>query len=118
MRRSVARTYDALFKHIDGVTTPYAQPWSRHVYHVYCIRTPFRPQLTDEFKKKGISAIIHYPIPLHLQKAYAGLGCRKGDYPVAEKIAHEVISLPMYPHMGDKEISYVVDAVQAVAGGL
>ena len=61
-----------------------------------------------------MGAVIHYPIPLHLQKAYSDLGYKKGDFPVAERVAQEIISLPIYPYMKDKDIKFVVKLIKEV----
>jgi dTDP-4-amino-4,6-dideoxygalactose transaminase len=112
MRREAAGIYDRLLKDIDGVITPPVSPSVKHVYHVYVIRTKKRQQLLEAFGKKGISAIIHYPIPLHLQQAYKDLGYKKGDFPVAEEVANEIISLPMYPHLNERQIKFIVKTLK------
>jgi len=117
MRRKVARLYDKSVAGCAGIVVPHVDPGLRHVYHVYAIRTPKRAQVIDMFKRKGIAAIIHYPIPIHLQKAYAFLGGKPGDFPVSERVAGEILSLPMYPHMKEEHIAYVASAIKAAVGG-
>ena len=95
-RRTNAALYDSLLKD-SGVITPPQLPYARHVYCVYAIRTPNRPALAEAFKQAGIQFGIHYPVPVHLQDAYRDARYGPGDFPVAERIAGEVISLPMYP---------------------
>jgi len=112
MRQQAAKIYNAEFKKIKDVVTPYVAPGVEHVYHVYAIRTKKRDRVFEALKDKGVSAIIHYPIPLHLQKAYAHLKYRKGSIPVAEKIAQEIISLPMFPHLNEKQIKYIVKIIK------
>lgn len=112
MRRKVANIYDKLLKYVSGVVTPYVSPSLEHVYHVYAIRTKRRDELYRRFKNKDIGSIIHYPIPLHLQKAYEPLGYREKDFPVAEKISREIISLPMFPHLKDSQIKYIVNIIK------
>jgi len=112
MRRKVAHIYDRLLRGIDEVRTPYVSDSARHVYHVYAIRTKKRDELSRLFKERGVGAIIHYPIPLHLQEAYRGLGYKKGSFPVSERAAQEIISLPMYPHIKESQIKYVVKIIK------
>lgn len=97
-RRENARRYNKLFASaIDLVTVPYEPERAKSVYHVYAIRVCHRDQLRADLAAAGIAAQIHYPTPLHLQKAYADLGYREGDLPVSEAVAAQIISLPMYP---------------------
>jgi len=97
-RRERAGRYNRLFERVtDLVTVPHEPERARSVYHVYAIRVRARDQLRSDLAGAGISAQIHYPTPLHLQKAYADLGYQEGDLPVAEAVAAEIISLPMYP---------------------
>jgi dTDP-4-amino-4,6-dideoxygalactose transaminase len=98
------------------VQPPQAMPWARHVYHVYAIRTPFRDALQQRLQREGIQTGIHYPIPVHLQPAYADLGYAPGAFPHAERAALEVLSLPMYPELSPLDIDVIVQHVQAFAG--
>jgi len=84
-----------------------------HVYHLYVIRVKERDALADHLRRKGIGTGIHYPIPIHLQEAYKELGHKKGDFPVAERLAGEILSLPMYPELGEEGVAAVVDAVRS-----
>jgi dTDP-4-amino-4,6-dideoxygalactose transaminase len=101
LRREAAMRYHDL---LDGVgpdlTLPQEPSWSRSVYHLYVIRTTWRDALKEFLRSAGIGTGIHYPIPVHLQDAYRSMGFRKGDFPVAEKVAAEVLSLPMFPGLG------------------
>jgi dTDP-4-amino-4,6-dideoxygalactose transaminase len=97
-RRDHARGYDSLLA--DGeLTTPTERPWARHVYHVYAVRTRARDALQRTLHANGVQTGIHYPVPVHLQPAYADLGYRPGQFPQAERAADEVLSLPMYPEL-------------------
>jgi len=78
------------------------------IWHVFAVRTKYRTELEQHLKDKGIGTLIHYPIPLHLQKAYKDLGYKSGDFPIAEKISRTVLSLPMWYGMSDDEINYVI----------
>ena len=95
-----AAEYNRLFAAADEVVVlPFEPSWSRAVYHLYVVRTEDRDGMMNHLKKAGIGTGIHYPIPLHLQKAYASLKYRLGDFPVAEKAAAEIVSLPMFPQL-------------------
>ena len=97
-RRERARTYDVLFADADGaLTLPRVPSWSRPVHHLYVVRVDDRDALQSALTAARIGTGIHYPIPLHLLKAYVGLGFRPGDFPVAEHAAAHVLSLPMFP---------------------
>jgi dTDP-4-amino-4,6-dideoxygalactose transaminase len=100
-RRQAAQRYDWLFTSAaDEVAVPYQPEWVRAVYHLYVIRVQDREGLRKHLAEAKIDSAIHYPIPLHLQKAYTGLGYKEGDFPVTERIASEILSLPMYPQLG------------------
>lgn len=96
-----------------GVGCPVEREGSNPVYHLFVIRTKKREALQKFLKGKGVETLIHYPIPIHLQKAYKGLGYRRGDLPVTEKFAREILSLPLYPELSEKEIEEVTDAIQS-----
>jgi dTDP-4-amino-4,6-dideoxygalactose transaminase len=112
MRQAAAKSYNKFFKGLQGVIIPSVASFARHVYHVYAIRTKRRNELFEDLKNKGVGVVIHYPIPLHLQKAYANLGYKKGELPVAERVADEIISLPMFPYITQKQIKFVAEAVK------
>jgi dTDP-4-amino-4,6-dideoxygalactose transaminase len=114
-RRHHARTYDSLLAQTD-VRLPYASSEARHVYHLYAVRTLERDRVRSELHAAGIQAGIHYPIPVHLQPAYANLGYRRGDFPESERAADEVLSLPLYPEMSGRALERVARAVTASAG--
>ena len=92
-----------------GINPPHAPSWSKAVYHLYVVRSQEREALMDHLKKQGVGAAIHYPIPLHLQKAYAGLDYQVGDFPTAEKVSSEIVSLPMFPQLTSGQQSQVVE---------
>lgn len=98
-----------------GLITPKAMPYARHVYHVYAIRTPRRDALADALTAAEIQFGIHYPIPVHLQKAYADPRYGAGDFPVAECVASEILSLPMYPELTEQQIESVAAVAKAAA---
>lgn len=96
-RRQNAFRYNELFDGGNGIITPYEPPWSKAVYHLYILRVHQREKLQAYLNEKGIVTGLHYPVPIHLQKAYAGLGYEMGDFPITEKVAFEILSLPMFP---------------------
>ena len=111
-RREIARLYRSRLDGVDGITLPFESPQLEPVYHQFVIRTKERAGLEKELRSKGISTALHYPIPLHLQQAYADLGYKKGDYPVSEMAAEQCISLPLYPEMTGEQVDYVVSSVR------
>jgi len=97
-RRERAAEYNQLLGGVEGsVIRPYEPSWSRAVYHLYVVRTHGRDGMIEDLKETGIATGIHYPIPLHMQKAYDYLNYRQGDFPISEKVASEIVSLPMFP---------------------
>jgi dTDP-4-amino-4,6-dideoxygalactose transaminase len=111
-RRERAAEYNRLFAAGDDLVVPPFEPsWSRAVYHLYVIRTGDREGMMNHLKKAGIGTGIHYPIPLHLQKAYASLQYQRGDFPVAEKAAAEIVSLPMFPQLTAEQQARVVEEI-------
>jgi dTDP-4-amino-4,6-dideoxygalactose transaminase len=100
-RRARARSYDRLFACADSVALPVVPRWSRPVYHLYVVRVAERARVQQELAAAGIGTGIHYPTPLHLTKAYEWLQFRSGDFPVAEQLASQILSLPMYPELAE-----------------
>ena len=113
-RRRHAARYNALLAGV-AVQKPVEMPYAKHVYHVYAIRTPKRDQMQETLQAQGIQTGIHYPIPVHLQKAYADLGYGLGDLPVTEQAANEMLSLPMFAELQDSQIEAVCAAVREAA---
>ena len=113
LRRKQATYYTRSLKPLNRfVITPNQFPERKSVYHLYVIRVKRRNALLKYLNEKGIGVGIHYPTPLHLQKAYEYLNYKKGDLPVSEKIAKEVLSLPLYPELTKEEIAYTVNCIQ------
>jgi dTDP-4-amino-4,6-dideoxygalactose transaminase len=110
-RRNHARQYNELLKSVPGVTVPYEPQWSKAVYHLYIVRVQNREAVQKSLGEKGISTGLHYPVPLHLQKAYSNLGYKKGDFPATEKAAGEILSLPMFPSLTEENVRLVADAL-------
>jgi dTDP-4-amino-4,6-dideoxygalactose transaminase len=111
-RQACAARYHELFGSTsEGIIIPYEPSWSKAVYHLYVIRVRDRVQLQKHLGEAHIGTAIHYPVPLHLQKAYANLNCGENTYPVAERVAKEIVSLPMYPGLGESQQTTVAKQV-------
>jgi dTDP-4-amino-4,6-dideoxygalactose transaminase len=115
-RHAAAKRYNELFAGVDGVVLPYEPSYSNPVYHLYVVRVQGREEFQKQLAAAGIGTGIHYPVPLHQQKAYAHLGYRTGDFPVTEKVAPEIVSLPMFPNLTAEQQRTVVNAVLAYVG--
>jgi len=111
-RRDKAEVYRELLCAEDGVILPAEPSWVRAVYHLYVIRIQDRQALQSDLKAAGIGTGIHYPVPLHLQKAYTSLGYHQGDFPVTERVAAEILSLPIYPQLKRVDQETVVERVK------
>jgi dTDP-4-amino-4,6-dideoxygalactose transaminase len=112
MRRANAERYNTLLGEIEQIIAPSELKEVKHVYHLYVIRVKNRDKLQIFLKENGIATGLHYPIPLHLTQAYAPLGHKKGDFPVAEKLANEILSLPIYPGLTEEHIEYVCEKIK------
>jgi dTDP-4-amino-4,6-dideoxygalactose transaminase len=112
-RRRHANRYGALLRDLDGVTPPVEPECCRGVYHLYVIRTKDRDALQQFLLERNIVTGLHYPIPLHLQKAYDGQGFRTGDFPAAEAASREILSLPMYPGLTEEQQNRVIQGLFA-----
>jgi dTDP-4-amino-4,6-dideoxygalactose transaminase len=111
-RRERAAEYNRLLEGAECGLKPVFEPsWSKAIYHLYVVRTDDREGLMNHLKKAGIGSGIHYPIPLHLQKAYASLNYRPGDFPVSEKITAQIVSLPMFPQLTKEQQVRVVEEI-------
>jgi len=111
-RREKAQSYRELLADIEGLVLPYEPAWARGVYHLYVVRVQERREVQERLIEGGVGTGIHYPIPLHQQNAYRHLEYRKGDFPVTEKVAPEILSLPMYPQLTSGEQESVVRAMK------
>lgn len=112
-RRNLAHKYHELFAETkDFVLLPIEPSWTRGVYHLYVVRVKDRDNVQARLTEIGIGTGIHYPIPLHLQKAYESLGHREGDFPVTESAAREILSLPMFPQLTDAQQQQVAMGVR------
>ncbi len=111
-RIEFANRYDHAFEELsEYIDVPIRRPGVRHVYHLYVIRVKERDRLLHYLNQNEIEAKVHYPIPVHLQKAAKSLGYKRGDFPVAEEHARVAITLPAHPYLTDEEVSYVIDKI-------
>jgi dTDP-4-amino-4,6-dideoxygalactose transaminase len=108
-RAAAARYRELLNSSYSGIAAPYEPSWARAAYHLFVVRTESRSDLMKHLTSAGIGTAIHYPIPLHLQKAYQHLGLGSGSYPVAEKVAPEIVSLPMFPGLTADQQNRIVE---------
>jgi dTDP-4-amino-4,6-dideoxygalactose transaminase len=110
-RRAAALRYSSLLGGLPGVRLPQVLPGNEHVWHLYVIRVASRDRVLAELQAAGVGAGIHYPVPIHLQGAFASLGYGPGDFPVAEQAAAEILSLPMHPHLTAAQQERVADVL-------
>jgi dTDP-4-amino-4,6-dideoxygalactose transaminase len=98
---------------VDGIVVPGQMDYAGHVYHIFAVQVRNRDDFMAAMTEKGIGCGIHYPVPIHLQNAYASLGLARGSYPVAEKCANEVVSLPMFAELTEEQIEYVALTIKS-----
>lgn len=107
MRQAQAAYYCDLLKNVDSLKPPVIKEDRTHVFQTFAVRLKDRDRICEAMKDRGVGVLIHYPIPLHLQEAYKDLGYKRGDFPVSELVANEVLSLPMFPHISNQQVEYV-----------
>ena len=117
-RRSNANLYRKAFAQFEALNSrpgalglPEEQEYAKHVYYLYTVRLQNRDEVENTLRQQGIAAAVYYPLPLHLQEVYRGLGYEEGAFPISERCAREVLSLPMYPELAEGEIHEAVEAV-------
>lgn len=113
MRAENAAYYDKILKGIGDIVCPPKRADTKHVYHVYSIRTKKRDALMKQLKENNIGTAIHYPVPLAFMEAYKALGYKETDLPMVAKYQHEILSLPMYPELSEEMMDYVADIIRA-----
>jgi dTDP-4-amino-4,6-dideoxygalactose transaminase len=116
-RRRAAARYNQLLAGTPGIILPVEAEYGRHIYHIYAVRVGQRDAVLNQLGERGIGAGIHYPVPVHLQNAYANLGYKRGDFPVSEACGDSFLSLPMYPELTDGQIDTVVRELLAILKG-
>jgi dTDP-4-amino-4,6-dideoxygalactose transaminase len=116
-RRTHAHRYHELLSEAkDTIVVPVEASWTKGVYHLYVVRVQDREAFQAALAEAGIGTGIHYPIPLHLQKAYESMNFKQGDFPVTERVAAEIVSLPMFPQMTNEQVNEVSKKVKEFAG--
>jgi len=113
-RRRNAALYRKGLAGAPGVVLPEEAPWAKHVYHLFVVRVRERNRVLAELASRGVACGIHYPIPLHLTEAYAFLGHKAGDFPVAERCAEEYLSLPMFPELTGAQIDFAAAQLRSL----
>ena len=111
-RQTTARFYDEHLKDLSGVKIPLRAEFSTHTFHQYTIQAEGRDELKMYLDEKGIPSMVYYPKALHLQDAYKSLGCKLGDFPIAERLTQNVLSLPMHTELDDEQMEYIVEAIK------
>jgi len=111
-RQQLAKQYANLLQNVGDLILPVSAQGATHVYHLFVVRTNYRDKLQEFLSEHGIGSIIHYPIPPHLQQAYADLGHKKGDFPVAEMLAETCLSLPLYPGLTEEKVAVVIETIK------
>jgi dTDP-4-amino-4,6-dideoxygalactose transaminase len=111
-RRAAARDYDSALAGTPGVTVTELGEWVEAVYHLYVVMVEDRDGVRQRLGERGVESGIHYPVPLHLQPAYEVLGRSSGDFPVAERRAERILSLPMFPEIDQTQRDHVVAALE------
>ncbi len=111
-RQEAAHFYDIHLMDIDEIKIPARTVYSTHTFHQYTIQTERRDELQKFLNEKGIPSMIYYPKPIHLQEAYKFLGYKKGDFPIAEKLAETVLSLPIHTELEEDQLKYIVTSVK------
>jgi dTDP-4-amino-4,6-dideoxygalactose transaminase len=114
-RRAAAARYRGLLAGTDTISLPHEPEWTKPVYHLFVVRTQERDEFMKHLASVGVGTAIHYPIPLHLQNAYSELGYIQGDFPVTERVAREIVSLPMFPQLQADQQSRVASGVVSFA---
>jgi dTDP-4-amino-4,6-dideoxygalactose transaminase len=115
-RRAHAQLYDELLADEPGIIRPAVLAHNLHAYHIYAVRVQDRDGVLGRMAARGANCAIHYPVPIHLQRAYSFLGLGPGSFPVAERCARELLSLPMYPELRLEQIEFVVNTLKDCLG--
>ncbi len=117
-RRAAAARYHDLLADIDEATLPRTAPGNEHVWHLYVIQVPRRDHVVSHLQEQGIQVAIHYPVPVHLQPPFRRYGYGKGDFPVAEAAASQILSLPLHPHITEEQQLAVAGALRSALRSL
>ena len=110
-RRESAERYGQLLRGVPEVAAPVTAEGNVHAWHLYVVRVPDRDRVLERLNEQGVGAAVHYPVPLHLTPALRHLGFARGDFPVAEQAADEILSLPLFPHITPAQQERVIEAL-------
>jgi dTDP-4-amino-4,6-dideoxygalactose transaminase len=110
-RREIAKLYNETLSKLESIVVPEIPQNKEHVWHLYAIRSKNREKLANALNDAGIGILVHYPIPAHLSGAYSKMGFKVGDFPIAERLSNEVLSIPMCPYLNEHEVSYILKAL-------
>jgi len=113
-----AAMYDELLRRVEGVVPVARAPYGRHVYHIYGVHVTDRDRVQAALREEGIGSGIHYPVPIHLQRAYSSMRLGPGSFPVSERSAEQMLSLPMYPELSDEQIDHVSECLGRTLGSV
>jgi dTDP-4-amino-4,6-dideoxygalactose transaminase len=111
-RQALAGEYLARLRGVGDLVLPFVPGWAEPVWHLFAIHTPRRDALREFLRSEGVDTLIHYPVPPHLSEAYRGAGGKAGDFPIAERLAAQVLSLPLSPHHTRQQVEYVCDVIR------
>lgn len=111
-RIRLADTYRELLADLEEIQLPVLRPGARHAHHVFAVLTPDRDRVAARMKEAGVSCGVHYPVPIHLHPSTRHLGYARGDFPQAERLAEQELSLPLYPELAEEQAAYVADALR------
>jgi dTDP-4-amino-4,6-dideoxygalactose transaminase len=111
-RQKIAKLYNDGLGNNSNIKTPFEADYSKHVYHLYIIRTPKRDELLNKLRENEVECGVHYPIPLHLQPAYKNLGYKEGDFPITEKVCKEILSLPICGSIDEESVQKVLSILK------
>lgn len=117
-RRERAAQYLEQLRGVEGLVLPKVAPDRTHVWHLFVVQVDGRDRVHEELKERGVMTSFHYPLPLHLQEAYADMGYTRGSFPVTEAMTERLLTLPLYPEITEEEVSYVCDQVLDVVAGV
>jgi len=116
-RRKNAALYGRLLAGVKNIILPTEASYGKHVYHIYAIRAQSRDALIKTLQERDVHCAIHYPVPLHLQDAYSSLGYKKGDFPVTERVAEGLVSLPMFAELTKEQIETAAQELKRCVAG-
>ena len=113
-RSQIAKMYSENLEGVEGLTLPKVHNFDEHVFHQYVVRVDDREKFMNDLQELEVGTGIHYPIPLHMQKAYSDLDYNEGNFPNSEETSKQIVSLPMFPELTDEQVQYVCEKIKEV----